>query len=252
MTPTDLFSQALRQIGVLGRGQNASSEQLNDVRTLCNMMLGQWARKRWLVFHLLEIYTQGTGANSYTLGPGDINWDGGGSWDQSGLSFDMNTRVNRIEKAFVRYNAGLPSQVDYPLTIIRSAEDWSMIPAKNVTAGFPQSVFLDAGYPVSTLQIWPAPSSLYEIHILMLNPLIRMNTLNVDINMPDEYQDAIFWNLCKRLFSSYRKPQDPEVNAQATAALTTVRNANLQLPQLRMPAGLVPRGAYNIYSDSYN
>jgi hypothetical protein len=68
MTPADLFSQALRQVGVLGRGQKASAEMLTDAQMLCNMMLGQWARKRWLIFHLLEIFTPGTGSQTYRIG----------------------------------------------------------------------------------------------------------------------------------------------------------------------------------------
>src|SRR5581483_6071759 len=120
LTPTDLIKQALRQIGVLGQGQNASAEQLNDALTLCNMMLGQWAKKRWLVFHLLELYVIGNGSLFYRLGPQgntdfNIFWDTPGvTWSQSGLTFDQNWRVNRIERAFVRLNAGTPQQIDIP------------------------------------------------------------------------------------------------------------------------------------------
>jgi hypothetical protein len=251
MTPTDLFKTALRQIGVLGRGQNVSAEQLNETQMLCNMMLGQWTRKRWLVFHLLEIYTTGTGSPTYTLGPGDLQIDSA-SLSQSGLSADMSTRINRVEKAFVRINPGAVTQTDIPLNIVRSAEDWSMQPARLIQSGFPRMVWLDSDYPVAVLHVWPAPSSLYEIHILMFTPLVRMNNLSQDINLPDEYQDAIFWNLCKRLLNSYRKPKDPEIDQQAAVALNTVRNANFQLPVLRMPRELTNGWSYNIYSDNYS
>jgi hypothetical protein len=251
MTPSDLFRMALRQVGVLGRGQNVSAEQLTDVQTLCNMMLGQWSRKRWMIFHLLEIYTPGTGATDYTLGPNDIQWDPLETWTQSGISQHMSTRVNRIEKAFVRVNAGTTSQTDLPLAVVHSAEDWSMQPVKLIS-GFPQMVWLDSGYPVATLHVWPAPTPLYEIHLLIFTPLVRMADLSQDLNLPDEYQDAIFWNLCKRLLNSYRKPKDPEIDSQAAAALNTVKNANFQLPVLRFPRELTRGWNYNIYSDSYN
>jgi hypothetical protein len=257
MTPTSLFQQGLRQVGVLGRGQNVSPEQLTDALNLCNMMLGQWARKRWLVFHLLELYVTGNGGGSYLLGPPGnsdftIHWDDPKlTWDASGLTFDQSFQTNRIEKAFVRLNAGQAGQVDIPLAIVRAAEDWSTIPVKNIVAGLPQMVFLDSGYPVATLEVWPAPSSQYQIHILILNPLVRfdISSLTLDINLPDEYQDALFWNLCRRLMNSYRKPIDPEINIQAAAALNTVKNANFQLSQLRMPADLTRSGSYNIYTD---
>jgi hypothetical protein len=227
--------------------------------TLCNMMLGQWAKKRWLVFHLLELYATGNGSNVYLLGPQGntdfaVFWDNPNvTWDQSGITFDQSWRVNRIERAFVRINAGQTNQTDLPLSIIPSYEDWSAQPVKLVNAGFPQAVYLDPGFPVAKLYVWPAPSSQYQIHILILNPLIRFDTssLATDINLPDEYQDAIFWNLCARLLNSYRKPADPFIQQQASAALNTVKNANLQIPTLRLPADLVRSGNYNIYSDSY-
>jgi hypothetical protein len=251
MTPTDLFKQALRQVGVLGRGQQVIAEQLADAQQLCNMMLGQWARKRWLIFHLLEIYTTGTGSTIIPMGPNDVSWDAGEDWSQSGLSSDMSTRFNRLEKAFVRINPGQVSQTDLPLTVIQSAEDWSTQPIKLVQGGFPRMVWLDSAYPVATLHVWPAPSSLYEIHLLVQNPLIRINDLASDLNLPDEYQDAIFWNLCKRLLNSYRLPKDPEIDQQATAALNTVRNANIQIPALQLPRELSNGWNYNIYADSY-
>jgi hypothetical protein len=163
----------------------------------------------------------------------------------------MSTRTNRLEKAFVRVNAGQSSQTDLPLTVLRSYEDWASVPIKNVQSGWPQAVFLDAGYPVSTLYVWPAPSSQYEIHLLLLNPLIRINDLSTDLNLPDEYLDAIMWNLGKRLLSSYRKPKDPEIEQQAAAALNTVRNANIQLPRLQIPRELTGFWGYNIYTDNY-
>jgi hypothetical protein len=167
------------------------------------------------------------------LDPDTIAWDVGETWTQSGLSESMSTRINRIEKAFVRINAGAANQTDLPLQIVRTYEDWSLVPVKLITSGFPQSVFLDSGYPLATLYVWPAPSSLYEIHLLLLNPLIRIADVATDINLPDEYQDAIFWNLCKRLLNSYRKPKDPEIDQQAAIALNTVRNTNFQLPVCR-------------------
>lgn len=252
MTPTDLFKRCLIQIGVLGRGQNVTQEQLTDAQQLCNMMLGQWAKKRWLIFHLLEIYTQGTGSQYYQLGPNDLQFDSGGAWDQSGLSYDMSLRTNRIEKAFVRLNAGQQSQADFPLQVLRSLEDYSLISAKNIPSGFPYAVYLDPGYPIATLIVWPAIGTQYELHVLMLNPLIRMNDLSTDINLPDEYLDALFWNLCRRLLNSYRKPQDPEISAQAREALNTVKNANMQIPRLQLPRELTRGWNYNIYSDQYN
>ena len=252
MTPSDLIKLALKAARVLGQGQNATQQQLSDALSLLNMMMGQWARKRWMVFHLLEIKATGNGTPQYRLGPnGDFmyHWDDPAhAWDEAGLSWDQGFRINRLEKAFVRLSTGVAGQVDYPLAIVKSAEDYSTIPIKGM-AGFPQLVWLDSGYPTATLNVYPAPSSAYEIHLLILNPLPRFGQLNVDINLPDEYQDALVYNLARRLLSFYGKAQDPEIAREASAALQTVKSANTQIPNAIMPAQLIGGHGYNLYTD---
>lgn len=253
MTPTDLIKLALKAARVLGQGQNATQQQLEDVLALLNMMMGQWARKRWLIFHLLELQVTGTGASTYTLGPGgDVMMAGNVRWDESGIAWDPNFRTNRIESAYVRLNSGAAQQVDLPVAVVRAAEEWALIPAKNVAAGFPQAVFLDTGYPMATLHVWPALSSAYELHLLILNPLVRFSSLNTDINLPDEYQEALVYNLARRIRSWYGVAPDAEINLRSVSALQTVRNANLQLAHLSLPSAILPRGlgGYNVYTDT--
>ncbi len=255
MTPTDLIKLTLKACRVLGQGQNATQQQLNDALSLLNMMMGQWARKRWLVFHLVELYVVGTGANAYALGPdGDFTPAGDVRWDEAGISWDVNTgiRASRIESAFVRLNAGTPGQTDLPVSVIAAYEDWASIPAKNVQGGLPQIVFLNTGYPVATVNVWPQLSSLYELHILVLSPLARLARLDTDINMPDEYQEALMYNLARRLMSFYGKAPDPEINGRAIASLATVKAANTQIPLLRMPRAVLSGGlgTYNVYTDN--
>jgi hypothetical protein len=253
VTPTKLIKLSLKATGVLGQGQNATQQQLTDALSLLNMMLGQWARKRWLVFHLIDLQVIGTGAGSYALGPGgDFTISGDVRWDASGLTWDQNFRANRIESAYVRLNAGAAQQTDLPVGIIRAYEDWASIPVKNVMGGLPRVIFVDSGYPTATIHVWPALTSQYELHILLLNPLVRFSELNQDINLPDEYQEALMYNLARRLLSFYRKPIDPEIAVRASTALQTVKGANLQIPQMFLPSAILPVGGwgYNIYSDS--
>ena len=48
-TVGDLITLALKDSGVLGAGQTALAEDMNDALSRLNMMLGQWNRRRWLI-----------------------------------------------------------------------------------------------------------------------------------------------------------------------------------------------------------
>lgn len=235
MTPLTLITQALKKAGVVGVGQTPEAEDTNDAFSDLNMMLGQWSRRRYLVFHLVDVAKVSTGAASYTVGPGG----------------DFNvSRPDRIESAYFRsLQQAAPNRPDYPLTVLTAMEDYAAIGLKSIV-GFPQRVFLDTAYPLTTLYVWPIPTAgLYEIHLLLKADLPGFTTLTQDINLPPEYQEAILYNLAVRLGASYKMPADPVVMAIAKSSLSTIRNSNVQIPTLRLPDDLTRSGAYNIYTD---
>jgi hypothetical protein len=251
----DLIAFAYRAAGILG--------DLNDGLNLLNMMLAQWQRQRWLVYHLREFKFVGDGVSLFrpmnsgdgSLGGshnGAFNNDFNNDFTNGGFSIGAplltGARPDRIETAFARL-IGSPIPVDFPLGILESWEDYSRVGLKTL-ASLPQYVFLDAGWPVANLYIWPIPTSQYEIHVLMKEVLQSFQALTTSFNMPPEYQDAIVWNLAVRLRAFYRKPPDPVTIELADDALRTIRAAYAQVPRIVMPRGLSRRGSYNIYSDN--
>lgn len=234
MTPRDIITLALKQAGVLGQGQTASAEDMNDAFKLLNMMMGQWNRKRWLIYRLQDVAFVSTGAASYTVGPGG--------------NFNVQ-RADRLEAAFLRLLNG-PQPIDTPLGIFASREDYNRVTNKS-QAGFPQAVFYDPTFPLGTLYTWPvALSSIYEFHLTLKIELAQFANLSDDIVLPAEYQEALLYNLAGRLRPAYQLPPDPSVNALAKAALNTIRNANGAIPTMQMPAELVGGWSYNVYSDT--
>lgn len=235
-TPQDIVTQALKKSGVLGVGQTALAEDINDGFTDLNDMLAQWRRKRWLVYHLVTMSFTSTGAQSYTIGPGG--------------NFNVAERPDKIDSAFFRQlNTTSPNQVDYPLKIIDAREDYNRITLKGLVT-FPEYLFYDSAYPTGLLYPWPViQSGLYELFITIKEQLTAFTGLSQSIVLPPEYMAALKWNLAARLRPSYQMPPDPSVVALAKDSLNVIRNANAQIPTLKMPAALTRRGIYNIYSD---
>lgn len=232
----DIITLALKSSGVLGIGQTASAEDMNDSFTLLNFMLAQWNRKRWLVYHLVTYSVQCTGALNYSVGPGgDINIP----------------RPDRLESAFFRQNIpSEPNQIDYVLEIIESMETYNLIALKQL-GSFPQYIFYDSGWPMGYIYPWPLPSNLYQVFITVKETLPTFTSLAQSVNLPPEYYAAILYNLSNRLRTAFQLPPDPAVVVLAKDALQVIRGSNFQLSRLQMPVGLVRPGLYNIFSDQF-
>jgi hypothetical protein len=236
-TPSDLLTLALKMANVLGVGQVASAEDINDLFNLMNMMLAQWQRRRYMVYQLITASKQATGAISYTVGPGG----------------DFNIpRPAKIESAYFRQNVGTPLPVSYPLEILRAREDYNRISIKDLNA-FPRYAFYDAGYPLGNLFVWPIPNNQYEIDITVMQQLQQFATINDQIALPPEYSAAIMWNVALEAYAMYGLPPDPIVVKKAQAAMDIIEESNAQIPMLQMPSALRGQrsGTYNIYGDSY-
>lgn len=271
-TAQDLIQYALRAMGVLGVGQSALQQDLDDALNTLNMMIGVWNRRRWLVWHLLDLGYVSTGSLYYTLGPGQ--------------QFDI-PRIDRLEAAYFRQLVpGVPSTlttdaapgitilidapvplplaadgptpqvglaVDYPLDILESMEDYSRITLKNLGT-YPRYIFYDSGWPTGKVYPWPVlPASIFELHIIVKDVLHSFSSLSTEIDLPPEYYEALWSNLAMRLRTLYQvqAPQGADgLKDIAQAALATIRSANAQIPRLRMPHTLMmPGRLYNILGD---
>lgn len=244
ITAIDIVNAAAKKSGILGLGQTLDKDDTNDALSDLQDMLAQWSEKRWLVWSELEFAVVSTGQGvPYTVGPGG--------------QFNMTPRPSRIEFAFLRQLVGpnaaggnLP--VDYPLTVIPSPEEYARVALKQLVS-FPKYVFLNTAYPMATLAIYPYPNAgIYEVHILVKNVFPTAITAPTSFNnVPPMGIPAMKFNLARRLRQAYGKGKQPdlELNALATDALETMRNAQAQIPELQMPKVLIYPGKYNILSD---
>jgi hypothetical protein len=223
----DLLTLALKDIGALGIGQSISAEDTADALATLNMMLGQWQAERLSVYHLIDTAVQATGALSYTVGPGG----------------DFNApRPIKIESAFVRLN-----NIDFPCMLIPSREDYNRIGIKTLSS-LPNAVYYDAAFSLGTVYFWPVPNASYELHITTMDALPQFSTPGAQINLPAPYLAAIRYNLGVYLAPSYQLDPMRALVALAANAKRVVKRMNVQISQLTMPAGVLGRSRYNIYT----
>ncbi len=242
-TTLDIINLALLDAGIIGQGQTASAEDVNNAYTRVQWMIQQWQRKRYLVFHLVNLTLTSTGQTTpYTIGPGQ--------------QFQLGTRPDKLENGcyFRQLVQSSPNQVDYRLELLETWEDYNKIVLKKLTT-FPGCIFLDPAYPVGLLYVWPIPqANIYSINVLVKATLIDIITATglttpLDATLPNEYFKAIYESLAEILRSAYRLPPDPGLSGRAKESREVLRDANAAIARLRMPDDLIRPGNYNVYSD---
>lgn len=235
-TPKDLIELALKISNVLGVGQTARAEDVNDCFNLLNMMLAQWQTDRLTVYNLTTTSLTATGALSYTVGPGgdfDIPW------------------VQRLESAYFTQLDGTSQPVSFPLRIMHAKEDYNRIAIKNLSS-FPAFAFLDTAYPLSNLFVWPVPNNQYGIHITTLGTLQEFTDSAQQIILPPAYKAAMMWNLAIEIGPLFGLDPNVVTVAKAKTTLNALRLQNNQIPLMRMPSSVQSNtGTYNIYGDTY-
>lgn len=173
----------------------------------------------------------------------------------SNANSPLSSRPNKIESAFLRQiGYTQPNQVDYPLSILNSREDYNRIRLKSLVS-FPGAVFLDAGNPLGIVYAYPVPQGggIYELHITIKEQLpVRFATLATQLILPYEYYDAILHCLAWRMRSFYRIPTYPgdPLPGLVKDSEAMLRQANTELAELVIDPNLTRQGLYNIFSDT--
>lgn len=248
----DLCQASLRMANVIGVGQTALAEDAATAQEHLQWMLQEWERKRWLVYHLVQLSVTSTGAQAYSIGPGG-DMDTNAFALPFGSQFGQSARPNRVEYAFLRQlTQSQPNQIDYPLEQLQAREDYDKIALKQLQS-FPGYFFYDSAWPLGYIYAWPVPqANIYALHVTVREQLpVAFANQATPVSLPYEYYNAIVMNLAIRLRARYGIPsfQGDPLPGLAKDALNALRAGNAQIPRLQTPADLARPLIYNIFSD---
>lgn len=249
-TVADVITGSLRRSGIIALGESPAGDDTIDAQNELSYLLAQWNSKTWLVWDKIDLSVLSTGqATPYTIGPSTYP----GTTTPTGAQIVTSTqRPDRVEQAYIRINPSSAVPVDQPLELIPAAESYADIALKNLVA-FPKGWYYQPESAVGNVYFYPWPqASLYEMHVIVKNvfPLTLPLTTSL-ANLPAVCRAAMIYELARRLRQAYGKGlrPDPELNALARDALATMRQAQIQAPQLTMPPMLRRPSHYNIYGD---
>lgn len=219
-TASDIIRRALRAIGVLASGESPDASMTTDALDSLNDLLSAWSIEKLMVFGLeSEAFTLTPGQSAYTMGPtGD---------------FDT-ARPTTIESAFVRDGG-----VDYVCSIITQGQ-YDGASVKTTQTDIPRALYVAAGFPLTTLNLYPAPGSAVDLHITSRKVLDALPSLTTALALPPGYERALRFNLAVELMPEYGV-MNPLIVQQAGITKAWVKRANYRPRIMSLPDG-IPQG----------
>lgn len=98
------------------------------------------------------------------------------------------------------------SGIDVPLLEL-SRQEYDEIPTKTINPATPISFYFDPQVPAANLYVWPAASASVaastELRLTVLRRMDDMVTAADDLDMPQEWFQAVIWNLADDLETEY-------------------------------------------------
>lgn len=184
LTSTQIIDKAFHRLGKASEGEAMSARMYEDGRSSLNLIL-----KRLGTNERLFLKTEGTLALVA---------------DQQGYTLTTPLPL-RIESVRRRHTSG-STVTDTPMREL-SRQEYFDLPNKTSSAGTPVAWFFDPQRAAGVLYVWPAPSSTVAAdNILALSYLRRIEDMDAtgdDLDMPQEWLDAIIWMLADDLETEY-------------------------------------------------
>jgi hypothetical protein len=210
MTAQQLIEAALRDIGVLYTGQSSNSDQQTECLQALQMMLRTWSAQRLMVYYIVEgeSFTLTAGTTKYTIG--------------SGGDFDT-VRPIKILGAYIA------SGVDYPLTII-DRERYRNISVKTL-GDVPSWLWYNPVYPLGEIYLYPTGGG--TIYLDSQKPLAEPAAIGSTISFAPEYDEAIEYNLARKLAIPYNKEVTADLRLAARDSKDQIMalNASMQVEE---------------------
>lgn len=229
-TVADLIAGAFRVLGVLAADEIPSASEQSNAFDSLNRMMDSWANERLTLFATSrDTYALTPGLNPHTIGTGG--------------TFNV-TRPIRIDRAsLVLANS---SNAELPLNILDD-EGWQLAQGKT-TQGTPVYLWPETKYPLINLWLNPVPLNADTLVLYTWQQLGRFAAATSTVAFPPGYEEAILFNLAKRLAPEYGATLSPEAAETAVESLASVKRLNTKPAYLRSDPALLHHQPFNVIS----
>lgn len=225
-TAAVIISDALKEILVIGEGEDPSATMLSDGLRMLNRLLDTFSNNTDFAYFASMEQKALTGQQMLTIGPtGDI----------------VTTRPIKIETAVVDRNG-----ITYPVKVIDN-EKYDQITYKALAGANTQAVYYEPTYPNGTLYLYPISTGC-TLKMRVLNSVKQFASTSVSIDMPEGYEDALILALAVRMAPSYGKNVNPDTKTAARKAMKAIKITNQVVPTMDLPDAVMGRSGSSFSS----
>lgn len=240
MLVREIITSALQELQLYAPGEQVAPVDIARGFQSANTMLDMWANDSLLCYATLEqslVLVPGQAA--YTLGPGG----------------DLEFRPLRVKTgpgaAYIQDTNGN----NYSVNVI-AIEQWNAIGNRVISnSNFPDTAYFSAQFPVATINLFPVPNLAYTFFFDSHQELAAFPSVDVDIDFPRGYAEAVQRNLAIALepfFPTARLSKQTKDLASKAMANIKRNNQRQLLAQYDIEIAARGTGTYNIYTDAYN
>ena len=196
---------ALRSLKVKQAGETLTADESKDGRIALNDILEQLNLQSLAQPAKVQVTQAITSSDgSYTFGTGG----------------DNSVRPTEIFNAYIR-----DGNIDYPVRII-SNDDYSHISYKSVTSSYPYNLYFRNAYPLSTIELYPVPSSnSLTLYLECRAELSTYTSGSTSVDLPPAYIKYLKNQLAIDISPEYREPS-PTIYNNAQTALEWIKRSN--------------------------
>lgn len=173
-TAQNICDRAYRKIGIISPTMVESAvafESLND-------MISLWGTMFLVPYLVRESFDLVVGTRNYTIG-------GGGDFDTIRPVKITNITLRDSDK----YNYS---------TVFISGKEWDAIRYKE-SSGRPTKVYYKPEYPLGIIRFNKKPSAADKVYMCSWKNFTEFATITTEVSLPNEYKDAMIYNLTVRL-----------------------------------------------------
>lgn len=196
LTAREIITEAFQTAKVIAAGETPTADELEDGERKLNLMLKSWGAKEHL-----WIKTEGTQALTATTA----------SYAITGARRMLSVRRRT-------------SSIDTPMNEL-SREEYYDLPTKSAT-GTPVSWYFDPQRSTRTLYIWPTASTAVAANTTLYFTYLRViediDALENDPDVPQEWLEALIYNLAAKLALAYGSDMYPVLRVEAAQLLKDI------------------------------
>ncbi len=184
-TVLDLITSALQLIGSLATGETPNADDASTVFFALQAMIDGWNSDRLSLMSVLYLNpTLSPNKQSYTIGP-------------SATDFPNATPLIQLQTVSCIIG-GTTARKD--VSLLNSVQ-WASLGEKGLTGTFPDKVYCDYTYPISTLWFHPIPSAgiTLDLYAWQILPPFTGYTQVINFLRPG-YEEALLYNLALKIY----------------------------------------------------